>query len=87
MPKITKGAITVSYSPEDIVKLIQDDLADEHALAASTIHIIPLFTGGTKNCNCDSYSGGWSSSSECKCPISPVKFTGYSVTNAKEIEL
>lgn len=79
MPKITKSNITATYAPEEIAELIQEDLLNNFGIDAKIAEIKPVVSGGTKDCTCSSYSGGWSSD-RCTCPISPVKFVGYSIT-------
>lgn len=79
MPDIIVPSITVNYSVEEVLKLIEDDLFRNHSYLATEVK--PVLDGGYKDCNCDSW--GVYRGDECRCAIKPVRLNYFTVA-AKE---
>lgn len=74
MPKIDKpSTVMFAYSPDEIVKLIIQDLAEHHGISASPDDVKATWLGGYMYDENASYSGGGGPSWKCD----PVDFRGY----------
>lgn len=81
MPEIIKPKITVNYSVEEVTQLVKADL-ERIGFFPEDFEIKPIFSGGYKDCDCNSWGGP--SVGECRCPITPVVFKGYTITTTQE---
>ncbi len=75
MPKIDRPEkVSVTYSPEDIVKLILTDLVEQHGISADATDIHVMISGGRMYDANAAYSGGFGQDWQCD----PVVFNGFS---------
>jgi hypothetical protein len=76
MPSFSKSVTTITYTPDDVKKLIQTDLhAEGYVVSLDAIEL--QISGGYVNCDCNSWGGPRVGS--CTCPTIPPKFEGYKI--------
>lgn len=76
MPSFSKSVTTITYTPNDIKNMIQEDLCSR-GFDVSFEQIEIQISGGYVNCDCNSWGGP--NHGSCNCPTIPPKFEGYKI--------